>query len=134
MKLSSWILRVSLIAMVILSLVFTSLIWRNPSRLERRSTSNVQVTTENDPNVKKMEGNVYLPNQVYYTHRGQKQLLFKANANIGHEVQQAMADWHMTQVKAVGKVSPANYETYLEQDGNLQLIYQDVMSFKQFEQ
>ena len=104
MKLSSWILRVSLIAMVILSLVFTSLIWRNPSRLERRSTSNVQVTTENDPNVKKMEGNVYL-------HRGQKQLLFKANANIGHEVQQAMADWHMTQVKAVGKVSPANYET-----------------------
>ncbi len=63
MKLSSWILRVSLIAMVILSLVFTSLIWRNPSRLERRSTSNVQVTTENDPNVKKMEGNVYLPNQ-----------------------------------------------------------------------
>ena len=40
----------------------------------------------------------------------------------------------MTQVKAVGKVSPANYETYLEQDGSLQLIYQDVMSFKQFEQ
>ena len=64
MKLSNWILRISLIAMVILSFIFTSLIWRNPSRQERRSTSSMQVTTENDPNVKKMEATVYLPSRV----------------------------------------------------------------------
>ncbi|TLQ50832.1 hypothetical protein FEZ34_07400 [Lacticaseibacillus casei] len=134
MKLSNWILRVSLIAMVILSFVFTSLIWRNPSRQERRNTSNVQVTTENDPNVKKLEGTIYLPNQVYYTHGGQKQLLMEANANMSRQVRQTMADWHMTKIKTIGKVSSTNYDNYLQQDDSLQLIYQDVMSFKQFEQ
>ncbi|HAJ53705.1 MAG TPA: hypothetical protein DCL56_03280, partial [Lactobacillus sp.] len=129
MKLSNWILRVSLIAMVILSFVFTSLIWRNPSRQERRNTSNVQVTTENDPNVKKLEGTIYLPNQVYYTHGGQKQLLMEANANMSRQVRQTMADWHMTKIKTIGKVSSTNYDNYLQQDDSLQLIYQDVMSF-----
>lgn len=133
MKLSNWILRISLIAMVILSFIFTSLIWRNPSRQERRSTSSMQVTTENDPNVKKMEATVYLPSRVYYTHGDQKQMLFQANASMGSRVHQEMASWHMQQIKTIGKVSQNNYENFLTQNGSLQLVYQDVMSFNHFE-
>ncbi|WP_262315241.1 YycH family regulatory protein [Lacticaseibacillus parakribbianus] len=132
MKLSGWILRVSLIAMVALSLVFTFLIWQNPSRLGRDDAT-VAVKAQKDPNVAKQARRVFAPNTAYYQTKTQKTLLFTPGVGVTDTLHAAVRSWRLGKVKAPVKLSSADYSTLLNTADTLQLLYAAPMSYRQFD-
>ncbi|WP_125702385.1 YycH family regulatory protein [Lacticaseibacillus daqingensis] len=133
MKLSGWILRASLIAMVALSLVFSFLIWQNPSRLGRSDTS-VAVKTTKDPNAAAQVSNVFAPTTAYYQHDGTKTMLFDPETSVADTLRTAMKEWQIQRIGAAKKLTSSAYTALLATDQSLQLRYTGAMAFKQFNQ
>ncbi|WP_225047972.1 YycH family regulatory protein [Lacticaseibacillus kribbianus] len=132
MKLSGWILRVSLIAMVALSLVFSFLIWQNPSRLGRTDTP-VAIKATKDPNVAKQARRVFAPTSAYYASKTGKVALFTPNAAVGDDLHNAVRAWRLGKVKAPVKLSTDDYQAVLDTADSLQLLYAGPMSYRQFD-
>ncbi|WP_179394013.1 YycH family regulatory protein [Lacticaseibacillus absianus] len=131
MKLSGWILRISLIAMVTLSLVFSFLIWQNPSRLGRQET-NVTVKTTKDPNVAQQASHVFSPTTAYYQQDDRKTMLFTADGAITDKLRTAMTDWQLTKMGPAKKLSASDYTTLLATHESLQLLYAGPVAFDRF--
>lgn len=133
MKLSGWLLRVSLIVAIALSLVFTWFIWQNPSRLGR-SEATVAVKHQADPNAKKLEGEVFSPSTAYYQTNGQKYQLNVPDKMITSQLRTAMKTWRLGKVDAGIKFTATDYNNLLVTNDSLQLLYPATMTYKKFNQ
>lgn len=131
MKVSGWLLRIGLFVMVALSVVFTWLIWQNPSRLGRPSTPPVAKTTT-DPNIAKLAPQVFEPTTAYYQSATQKTLLFETETAVTSELRTEMAEWRLGTVGPTEKLSPTDYDQVITQPETLQLTYDTVMSYAHF--
>ncbi|MCI1894281.1 MAG: two-component system activity regulator YycH [Lactobacillus sp.] len=132
MKLSGWILRVSLMTMVALSLIFTWLIWQNPSRLGRQESS-ATVKTAPDTAVGKQTEYLLMPTTAYAVESDQKQLLFKPDTAVTGQLHKALRNWRIVKVGAKATLSGAAYTALLQTDQTLQLKYAGPISFKLFD-
>ncbi|MFD1429652.1 YycH family regulatory protein [Lacticaseibacillus mingshuiensis] len=131
MKLSGWILRVSLIAMIALSLVFTWLIWQNPSRLGREETTAV-VQTKKDPNIAKLKSTVMAPTAVYYQQNAQKWQLFEADNDAAQTVRLSMAKWRLGTVGTAVRLSADDFTKLLASQDTVQLHYSGMITYRTF--
>lgn len=133
MKLSGWLLRISLIVMIAVSLVFTWFIWENPSRLGN-TRQQVTVQSKTDPNAAKLRGQVFAPTTAYYTTGTDKRLLFKNDTDVPLKLRAAMRSWHLGTVKAAGKLSASAFAKAITQDGAVQLVYTSPVTYSLFNQ
>ncbi|MFD1485468.1 YycH family regulatory protein [Lacticaseibacillus baoqingensis] len=131
MKLSGWLLRVALIAMIAVSLVFTWLIWQNPSRLGHQEAT-VTTKRKEDPDVAKNAGIVFSPTTVYYQHENQKTWLFSPDDNVALNVRNAIHSWRLGSVTNGGKLTTSEYNALLSTNDSLQLLYSDQMAYQTF--
>jgi regulatory protein YycH of two-component signal transduction system YycFG len=131
MKLSGWLLRIALIAMIAVSFVFTWLIWQNPSRLGHQEAT---VTTKRkaDPDVAKNASTVFSPTTAYYQQQDQKTWLFTPDDNVTLDIQTAMRDWRLGTVTNGGKLTSSEYNALLSTNDSLQLLYADKMAYRVF--
>ena len=132
MKLSGWLLRISLILMITLSIVLTWLIWQNPSRLGHQPTT-APVTRRTEAGPAKGAGLVMAPTTAYYQHQGSKQMLFTPDENTASALRTAMHGWRLTTVTAGGKLTVAEYNALLSVDDTIQLVYPDQMAYRTFD-
>lgn len=131
MKLSGWILRVSLTAMVLLSLVFTALIWRNPSRLGRTQTASplktAQATGDNASSAY-----LYVPTTAYYQTADQKVQLLQSNTGATGEIHKTIQKWQVKKVGQSVQLSTSAMSALLGQVDTLQLTYDAPVTFAAF--
>ncbi|KRK73972.1 YycH family regulatory protein [Lacticaseibacillus nasuensis] len=132
MKLSGWLLRISLILMITISLVFTWLIWQNPSRLGSQQAT-VAVKTKADPNVAKQKALVYAPNTAYYQGQHQKYQLLINDQMVTQQLRSKMRNWQLGKLSKAATLSSANFEAQLTMPDTLQLVYPTSITFSTFD-
>lgn len=133
MKLSGWLLRISLIAAVGLSLVLTWLIWQNPSRQGRQEQA-ITVQHKTTQSTTKHRGVVMAPTAAYYQSEGALHQLFLPDQDIALNLRGTMKSWRLGKVTAGGKLTSSEYDALLNTDETLQLVYADRMSYQMFDQ
>ncbi|WP_407894931.1 YycH family regulatory protein [Lacticaseibacillus sp. N501-2] len=131
MKLSGWLLRIGLILMIALSLVFSWLIWQNPSRLGHQQAA-VTVTSKSDTDATKKIGTVLAPTQAYYQHANTKQLLFTPDEDVITALHTTVKNWQLKTVTAGGKLTASEYNALLASNDTLQLVYPDNVAYQLF--
>lgn len=131
MKLSGLILRVSLTAMVLLSLVFSALIWRNPSRLGRTETSSALKTTQ-ETSASQQAAYLYVPTTAYYQTGSQKVQLLQKDQSATGEIHKTIRQWQLKQVNSSVQLSTSALAALLTQTDTLQLTFSGPVTFGVF--
>lgn len=131
MKLSGWVLRILLIVMVGLSLVFTWLIWQNPSRQGRQEQA-ITVQHKAATSTTKHRGVVMAPTAAFYQSKGSLRQLFTPDQDVALNLRDTMKSWRLGKVAAGGKLTTSEYNALLNSDETLQLVYADKMAYQTF--
>ncbi|MFD1441601.1 YycH family regulatory protein [Lacticaseibacillus hegangensis] len=131
MKLSGLILRVSLTAMVLLSLVFSALIWRNPSRLGRTDTSSALKTTQT-ASANQQAAYLFVPTTAYYQTGSQKVQLMQADQSATGQIHRTIRPWRLKKISSSVQLSTSAFAALLTQDETLQLTFSAPVTFGVF--
>lgn len=131
MKLSGLILRVSLTAMVLLSLVFSALIWRNPSRLGRTETDSTLKTTQ-ATGASAQAAYLLVPTSAYYQAAGGKVQLLQPDASSTGQIHETIHDWQLKKINRSVQLSTSALAALLTQQETLQLTFGAPVTFKAF--
>mgnify|MGYP004465958783 CR=1 FL=1 len=132
MKVKNITRRLTLIILIAISLVFTWIIWFNPSQLEHRATTNVSVKSTTETKANKRKDAVFLPAAVYREQNGVKTLLVSDDRSMSGNVHTALKTARVAHVNQEKKLSSDAYDALLTRDATVQMVYTDKMSWRLF--
>ncbi|KRN24472.1 hypothetical protein FC75_GL001274 [Lacticaseibacillus camelliae DSM 22697 = JCM 13995] len=117
--------------MVLLSLVFSALIWRNPSRLGRTETSSALKTTQ-ETSASQQAAYLYVPTTAYYQTGSQKVQLLQKDQSATGEIHKTIRQWQLKQVNSSVQLSTSALAALLTQTDTLQLTFSGPVTFGVF--
>ncbi|MFC6169480.1 YycH family regulatory protein [Loigolactobacillus jiayinensis] len=120
MKISHLLLKISLLAMIAVSLVLSWLIWTNNARFQRNTTDATTSTTQTET---KNTEDVYLPTQILTSDaNGNQYMVYNNKENIVDALHKQLSKWQLSGLKKMPLTSK-NYLTTINQKSALSLVY-----------
>lgn len=122
---SQYILPISLVLVISISLTFTWLIWTNPAHFNKNANQNTTSAGPTQLSARALT-DIYSPTQIIHTDSKQNQkLLFDQKINVINEVVKDVKNWHFNKLKPLKKVTAKLYAETLNQKDTLILNYPD---------
>lgn len=129
--LQRYLLPIATTMVIIVSLIFTWLIWTNPAHFNRKNT-----TTSSAPNTEmtaRSLTDIYAPTQVIYSGSDQKQeLLYDPKVNMVSELEKTVRQWQIVGLKPENDMNTSEYAKILGQKNAIILNFPDVVSGQVF--
>lgn len=121
---SQYILPGSVVLAIVISLIFTWLIWTNPAHFSKNKNENLTGSTT-QLSARQLT-DIYTPTQLIYTDsKNNQSLLFEQKINVTNEVIKNIKKWNFTTFHQEKKVSAKTYTEILNQPDTLVLNYPD---------
>lgn len=131
MKFRNFLFRLALIALVVISIGFTWVIWFNPAHMEHRATSDVTVKTTTSTVTHHAAG-AFLPTQVVQVQGGSSHVLVGGKNNLSAQIRRNIKGARVRRVGSANKLSSSAYTALVARNNTVQLTYAGNMSWKLF--
>lgn len=120
MKISHLLLKISLMAMIAVSLVLSWLIWTNNARFQRNTTD---VTTPKTQTETKNVEEVYLPTQIITSNaNGEQYIVYNNRENLIDAMHKQISQWQLSDPHKM-TINSKKYLTTVNQSSALSLVY-----------
>lgn len=125
---SQYILPISVILAITISLIFTWLIWTNPAHFSKNTNENLTSGSATQLSARSLT-DIYMPTQLIYTDNKQNQtLLFDQKINVVNEFVKIIQGWKFTKIHQSKNISAKAYGEVLNQKNTLTLSYPDAIA------
>ncbi|WP_165964815.1 YycH family regulatory protein [Periweissella cryptocerci] len=128
--LQRYLLPIATTVVIIVSLIFTWLIWTNPAHFNRKNTTSSAPNTEMTA---RSLTDIYAPTQVIYSDDMQNQeLLYDPKVNMVNELEKTVRQWRLVDLKPLAGVTAKSYAKLLGQKNAIILNFPDSVSGQVF--
>ena len=124
LSLKEYLLPLGLLIALVISLLFSYLIWINPARPQTNSGSNTPSSNNTVADgISKKIGDIYLPTNLVFNTQVKQYRLTSATVDLTNYAKKQLVKWDYGQIKKMGPKSAEDYQAYLQMKNALVLNY-----------